>query len=275
MALNDAALGRTWTSEALNLSSDLAAAYAAATDDPNASVAAGEVCPPLLCVRPFHGVAMQLILDPEVGCDFARLVHGEQDIRFVRALTTGEDVVATAEVAGIERKSSGELLVNRQVLRVGDEAVVEATSGYFIRAPRKADAPKGAKRAKKPLALPDGEPDVELSRTISADLPARYAAASGDGNPIHLDDAFAKKVGLPGVILHGLCSMAILGQAVVEQACGGDVGRLARLKVRFAGMVFPGDTLRVKGWRDGDRVDLVVLNQAGRPVITHGLAELR
>ena len=275
MGLNEAALGRIWTSEALTLSAELASAYAAATDDPNAAVGSGEVCPPLLCVRPFHGVAMQLILDPEVGCDFKRLVHGEQDIRFFRPLRPAETVVATAEVAGIDRKSSGELLANRQVLTVGDETVVEATSGYFIRAPKKPDAPKGEKRAKKPLALPEGDPDVELSRTITADLPARYAAASGDENPIHLDDAFAKKVGLPGVILHGLCSMAILGQAVVEQACGGDVGRLARLKVRFAGMVFPGDTLTVKGWRDGDRVELVVLNQAGRPVITHGLAEIR
>ncbi len=274
MSLNHAALGRTWTSEPLTLSADLALAYARATDDPNAEVAEGLVCPPLLCVRPFHGVAMQLILDPGVGCDFTRLVHGEQDIVFHRALHPGEAVVATAEVAAIESKSSGELLVNRQVLRVGDDTVVEATSGYFIRAPR-ADAPKGKRGPRKPIGLPEGEPSVVLHRTISRDLPARYAAASADDNPIHLDSSFAKKVGLPGVILHGLCSMAVLGQAVVQQACGGQVERLARLKVRFAGMVVPGDTLTVRGWPGEGRVDLIVQNQAGRPVITHALAELR
>lgn len=69
----------------------------------------------------------------------------------------------------------------------------------------------------------------------------KYAGASGDFNPIHTDDETARKVGLPGVIAHGMLSMGFLA----EHAAGivGTHGFVSRLKVRFAGMVFPGDVL--------------------------------
>jgi acyl dehydratase len=75
----------------------------------------------------------------------------------------------------------------------------------------------------------------------------RYAAASGDYNPIHLDPDAARRVGLDGVIAHGMLSMAFLGQFVNQQIADEPGARVGRLKVRYIGMVRPGDTLTCLG----------------------------
>jgi acyl dehydratase len=83
-----------------------------------------------------------------------------------------------------------------------------------------------------------GDSLPELRVTPDAGLTKRYAEASGDMNPIHIDEEFAKKVGLPGCILHGLWSMAQVARAHSAVA-GGDPRALKRLAVQFRGMAFP------------------------------------
>jgi acyl dehydratase len=83
-----------------------------------------------------------------------------------------------------------------------------------------------------------GDSLPELRVTPDAGLTKRYAEASGDPNPIHVDPDFAKSVGLPGVILHGLYSMAQVARAHTE-AAGDDPRALKRLSVQFSGMGFP------------------------------------
>ncbi len=75
----------------------------------------------------------------------------------------------------------------------------------------------------------------------------RYAEASGDFNPIHLDPDAARRVGLDGVIAHGMLSMAFLGQFVNQQIAGEPGARVGKLKVRYVGMVRLGDTLTCQG----------------------------
>jgi acyl dehydratase len=76
---------------------------------------------------------------------------------------------------------------------------------------------------------------------VDDDQTFRYRDASGDTMPIHTDDEVAKRVGLPGIIAHGLCTMAMCSQAVVRTVADGDPSRLRRLTVRFSKPVFPGD----------------------------------
>jgi acyl dehydratase len=83
-----------------------------------------------------------------------------------------------------------------------------------------------------------GDPISELRVTPDAGLTKRYAEASGDPNPIYIDEAFAKSVGLPGCILHGLYSMAQVARAHSALA-GGDPRALRRLRVQFRGLGFP------------------------------------
>ena len=108
--------------------------------------------------------------------------------------------------------------------------------------------------------------------TFTREQIAAYAEASGDRNPIHLDDDFARSVGLPGVIAHGLLQMGIAGTVASEEAGGGD--RLRRLHCRFAGMVAPGDTVTFTAEPAGPgKLDLKAVNQRGEPVLTKATAE--
>jgi acyl dehydratase len=108
--------------------------------------------------------------------------------------------------------------------------------------------------------------------TFTREQIAAYAEASGDHNPIHLDEAFARSVGLPGVIAHGLLQMGIAATVASEAAGGPD--RLRRISVRFAGMVEPGDTVTFKAEPAGEgRLELTAVNQKGEAVLTKGVVE--
>jgi acyl dehydratase len=99
-----------------------------------------------------------------------------------------------------------------------------------------------------------------------------YAEASGDHNPIHRDGDFARSVGLPGVIAHGLLQMGILA-SVASEAAGG-AGRLRRIYCRFAGMVEPGDTVTFAADGAGPgKLTLTAVNQRGDAVLTKASAE--
>jgi acyl dehydratase len=108
-------------------------------------------------------------------------------------------------------------------------------------------------------------------------LPHRYAGASGDFNPIHIDPEFAKQVGLPGNILHGLWMMAQVARAHTE-AAGGDPRSLKRLSVQFRGMGFPEQELVVTGTvkdsANGRVITETVAAQGGNELIRNAEAEL-
>ena len=122
-----------------------------------------------------------------------------------------------------------------------------------------------------------GDPLPELHVTPDAGLTKRYAEASGDPNPIHFDEDFAKSVGLPGCILHGLWSMAQVARAHTDVA-GGDPRALRRLAVQFRGMGFPGQevvvTSTVKEADDGRIVTETVAAQGDHQIIRNAEAEL-
>jgi acyl dehydratase len=92
----------------------------------------------------------------------------------------------------------------------------------------------------------EGDRIDELRVTPDKYLPHRYAGASGDFNPIHIDKEFATAVGLPSNILHGLYGMAQVARAM-QQAAGGDPRKLRRLSVQFRGMGFPEQEIVVTG----------------------------
>jgi acyl dehydratase len=125
--------------------------------------------------------------------------------------------------------------------------------------------------------LKPGDSLPELRVTPDAGLTSRYAEASGDPNPIHTDPEFAKSVGLPGVILHGLYTMAQVARAHSALA-GGDPRALKRLAVQFRGMGFPGQeivvTATVREADDGRIVTETEAEQAGNRIIRNAEAEL-
>jgi acyl dehydratase len=122
-----------------------------------------------------------------------------------------------------------------------------------------------------------GEAIPELRVTPDKYLPHRYAGASGDFNPIHIDPEFAKQVGLPGNILHGLYMMALVARANAQLA-GGDPKALKRLSVQFRGMGIPEEEIVVSGevkeTKDGVVVTECVAKQGDNRVIRNAEAEV-
>jgi len=117
---------------------------------------------------------------------------------------------------------------------------------------------------------------VELRVTPDLYVTIRYAGASGDFNPIHIDEQFARQVGLPGRILHGLWTMAQVARALTEAAGGPE--KLRSLSVQFRGMGVPGEEIVVTGTVRERRGELLVVDaqatQGGRRLIRNALAEL-
>jgi acyl dehydratase len=124
--------------------------------------------------------------------------------------------------------------------------------------------------------LKPGERIPQLSVTPDKYLTNRYAGASGDFNPIHIDEEFARAVGLPGRILHGLWTMAQVARAQTEAAGGPE--HLKRLSVQFRGMGLPEQEVVVSGTvrqaADGRVVIETVAEQAGKQIIRNAEAEL-
>jgi len=124
--------------------------------------------------------------------------------------------------------------------------------------------------------LQEGEAIPELRVTPDRYLTVRYAGASGDFNPIHIDEEFARSVGLPGRILHGLWTMAQVARAQTEAAGGPE--QLRRLSVQFRGMGVPEQEIVVTGTvreRSGTRVLVdTVAEQEGRQIIRNAQVEL-
>jgi acyl dehydratase len=129
------------------------------------------------------------------------------------------------------------------------------------------------------MAETEAKAELEPELTVTPDkyVPHRYAGASGDFNPIHIDKEFATAVGLPQNILHGLYSMAQVARAAT-QAAGGDPRSLKRLSVQFRGMGIPEQEIRVTGTvretRDGRVVIDTVAEQSGNQIIRNAEAEL-
>lgn len=249
-----------------------AEAYADATEDANPRYRGPDaVAPPMYHVRPFIGLMMKLATDPELDIDLLRLVHGEHDISFHRVLRHGDVLQLRGTLEDVQEKSSGKLVSFGLYGFVDGELALEGRTSYFIRGKKKPDA--GPKPAKKPAPeVPD--PDWTVEQPVALDQADRYAVASGDDNPIHVDDAVAKRAGLPGVILHGLCSMAFAQRDLIDRLADGDPSRLKRLAVRWASPVFPGDTLTLVGWGSGGDVTFATVNGAGKPVVVNGRATI-
>ena len=123
----------------------------------------------------------------------------------------------------------------------------------------------------------EGEAIPELRVVPDRYLPHRYAGASGDFNPIHIDPEFAKSVGLPSTILHGLYTMAIVARANVA-AAGGDPRALKRLSVQFRGVGVPEQEIVVTGTvtkvADGRATIELSAEQGGKKIVRNAVGEI-
>lgn len=112
-----------------------------------------------------------------------------------------------------------------------------------------------------------------MRQHVDDDQTFRYGPAAGDPMPIHLDEEVAKESGLPGIIAHGLCTMAFTSWALLTGIGGSDVDRLKRLAVRFAKPVLPGQDLETSIWDAGNGSYAYETTVGDTVVLKDGVAE--
>ncbi|GAB2718760.1 MaoC/PaaZ C-terminal domain-containing protein [Nocardia thraciensis] len=227
------------------------AEYAAATNDPIAAHRDGDVASPIFAIVPVFDAMMVPVIDVAPMDIFGRVVHGEQDFHFHRPIRPGEMLVSRARAIGYAGRANGSTIAIHIESR--DEAGELVNEQYLTAFFRNIDAGKTvgeqAPGHKFDESLRSRDPVAMVPQHIDDDQTYRYAPASGDPVPLHLDEEVAKDAGLPGIIAHGLCTMAFASWAVLTEVGGSDVNRLKRFAVRFAKMVFPGDDLQTRIWK--------------------------
>ncbi len=293
MALNKDCVGKIYPATTLKVTAAAIREYALAYNEGNPAFLEGTwtggiVAPPLFGAVAAHPAVLQVAGDPELGVDLMRLLHSEQDMEYLAPIRPADVITTVAKILRIEAMVHGETLAvelrafnqNRvEVQRIIFTAFIRARNKTQTRDPLSREQ-RDARKAGAAESPPKGGPAATVTLGLDLDQTVRYAKASGDNNPIHLNGDFAKAAGLPGVIVHGLCTMAFASKAVIDAVCGRDPLRLKRLYARFARPVFPGQTLTTTLWSGASgqsrRTYLYeTCNPQGQAVIRQGIAEVQ
>jgi acyl dehydratase len=197
---------------------------------------------------------------------------------FHRPLRVGDVISTTPSIEDIRDKGTGETIsIRLRSENQSSELVEETLFTLFVRGKPKAEPNREGPR-KKTLAptAHTGEPLASIAQELDADQTFRYSDASGDKVKIHLDPEVAKKAGFPGIIGHGLCTLAFTSRAVIEGVGGRAPERLKRLAVRFASPVIPGESITTRIWPAAGGVDgeyaFETRDPRGKLVISDGRA---
>lgn len=271
----------TWAEEhRFEVTGQAIADYAAATNDPIEAHRAGKVAPPVFAIVPVFHALMEPALDVVPVELIPRLVHGEQDFRFHRPIRPGDRLVSRGKMIGYQGLSNGTTSGIYLECRTEDgelvnEQYVTAFFRGFDAGEKVGKVPPGHKLDE---ALRDHDPVATVPQHVDDDQTFRYGPAAGDPMPIHLDEEIARESGLPGIIAHGLCTMAFTSWAVLTEVADGETDRLTRLAVRFSKPVLPGQDITTRIWRagsSGGTTSYAYETAAGDDlVIKDGLAEI-
>ncbi|MBX9399129.1 MaoC family dehydratase N-terminal domain-containing protein [Streptomyces sp. TRM72054] len=182
---------------------------------------------------------------PGVEVDLARVLHGGQALQVHRPIPATGTATATSRIAAVYDKGKAAVLVLRTEVADAEGPLWTNDAQIFVRGEGGWGGERGPSTR---LEAPAGQPDRTVERAVRADQALLYRL-SGDWNPLHADPEFAKLAGFERPILHGLCTYGMTLKAVVDTLLGGDVTRVRSYATRFAGVVYPGETLRIRMWR--------------------------
>ncbi|UFR04759.1 MaoC family dehydratase N-terminal domain-containing protein [Streptomyces sp. Go40/10] len=191
---------------------------------------------------------------PGVDVDLAKVLHGGQTLTLHRPIPVEGTATATSRIAAVYDKGKAAVLVMRTEVRDADGPLWTNDAQIFVRGEGGWGGDRGPSARPEP---PAGEPDRVVERHLREDQALLYRL-SGDWNPLHADPEFAKPAGFERPILHGLCTYGVTLKAVVDTLLGGDVGRVRSYTARFAGVVYPGETLRIRMWASEGSVRVAV-----------------
>jgi acyl dehydratase len=250
VGLNTELVGKDYGETTYEVTADAIEKYARATNDLNERYLGDDVvATPVFPVVPVFQSYMNATMDPELNADVMRLVHGAEEHVLHKPIRPGDTLTIKAELESVEQKESGETFTVKGTQTNQDgELVAEVRGTMFIRG--KGSGSKAAVGGTEDKPAPTVV--YEETTKVDEDQTHRYAEASGDHNPIHLDENIAKMAGLPRTINHGMCTMAIAAKGAVDGLAGGDPTRVKKVAVRFSKPVFPGEELTTRFWLEDE-----------------------
>lgn len=268
-------IGRTYGIDDVLVEPEAAIAYAAVAGDDPARYLPHRTHP-CFVINPAMQVLELLLSDPALAVSRAGMLHGQSDMVFAHPVAPGQLVDLRARILDAGEYGSRQAYVVETTAQdkagrvlVGVESVLAfPTTSLPGAAGRPPLLAPPSLRIEKPAVL-------TVERKFDHDLPRRYAAASGDHNAVHLDDAAAVAAGLPGVILHGMSTMAVGCTEAVEGLCDGDPARLVRMRVRFSKPVQPGCVITYRFYAtDTPRIFAVTAHADGRAIWKQSVVEV-
>lgn len=211
-----------------------------------------------------------------MGINFLMVVHGEQAVTFHKPMPTEARIVADSRVLGAWDKGPGKgaVITSETVLKdaASGEKIATLVSSTFARGDGGFGGPSEGQA--EPHKVPERAPDLSLDFTTQPDQALIYRL-SGDRNPLHADPNVAAAAGFPRPILHGLCTYGITCRAVLQAFADYDPTRIKSHQVRFSSPVFPGETITVDLWKDGEVISFEArVKERGVTVIKNGKSVL-
>ncbi len=203
----------------------------------------------------FHMTEPPAVSYPGVDIELGRVLHGSESVTVTGPLPASGTARAVTRFTDIWDKGKAAVLVSQtEVTDLDGNPLWTLRRSIFARGEGGFGGDRGPSTSN---TTPDRDPDVVTDIAILPQQALLYRLC-GDRNPLHSDPGFAAAAGFPRPILHGLCTYGMTCKALVDTLLGADAARVVSYGARFAGVVYPGETLRVSAWRQGDRYNGVV-----------------
>lgn len=231
-----------------------------------------QVLPTFGCVAAsFNDVAPPTVSWPGIEIDLAKILHASEKVSVPAPLPASGSARAQSRIAGVWDKGKAAV--------VDLETTVTATDGTVLWTQQRSIFARGEggfggeRGPSGPGGPPDRAPDHQVDIPVLPQQALLYRLC-GDRNPLHSDPAFAAAAGFDQPILHGLCTYGMTCKAIVDTALDGDAGAVGSFGARFAGVVFPGETLRASIWSEADRLLATVTAPAREDAVVLSGVEL-
>ena len=218
------------------------------------------------------------LTDSRYGLNLVKMLAAEQSTEIHRPLDAAATIKSqmTVEMLHDKGEGRGALMTMKRALSDAEtgEPIADVRITVFLRGDGGYGGPSDP--APTPHMLPDRAADVVAAYQTSPDQAVLYRLASGDLNPIHIDESVASAAGLPGPILHGLCSYGIACRHVLGAVANNDPATIQRFDARFTSPVYPGDLIVTEIWKgEGEASFRCRVPKRNAIVLNNGYAKLR
>jgi acyl dehydratase len=221
----------------------------------------------------FHMTAPPTVKFPGIDIELSRVLHASEAVSVPGPIPPSGSGRAVTKFTEIWDKGKAAVIWSETTVTTPDGAPLWTQKRSIF---ARGEGGFGGEAGPKPSnEAPSRAPDAQFESRTLANQALLYRL-SGDKNPLHADPDFAKMGGFDKPILHGLCTFGVVCKAIVDGVLGGDVKKVARYQVRFAGVVYPGETIVTSAWKENGKILIsATTKERGQPVLSNAAITLR